>query len=461
MNAQSDSRPGEAPPSRELNVSVAIVGAGVAGLVAARELAREGVSITVLESAERVGGRTLSEMTAFGSHVDLGGQWIGHNHFRFQRLAEELGANRFRMHSPGRTEISERGRALPSSDPSKLECDRVLAVWDDAAKNEPSEGWEECSVEAWLAREVVDPEARRMLQVLVTIMTTADLDRFSMAAWIKMLGDFGGLAEMMATTGGAQDSMLVEGAGSVATRIAGELDDRILLGHRVLSVARSGGQVVLATSRGSVRADRAIVAIPPPMLDRVDFAPPLPTRQAEMAATTYMGSVYKAISVYERPFWRDAGDVEGYLVDRPGSVVFDASPPDGAGHLVFLIGGAEAREFDSVSVEERQHELLGRLVPRFGERIASPIGWHEKSWHLDEHVGGGYIALPDLGSAYTPDSRAEDDGLIFWAGAERADEHPGYIEGAIESGERAAREALAALSGQRGGGPGGRTNTEE
>ena len=80
--------------------TVAIVGAGMSGLIAARDLQRQGIDVLVLEAADRVGGRTLAETSALGSRLDLGGQWIGQGHHRFEQLADELGATRFQMHTP-------------------------------------------------------------------------------------------------------------------------------------------------------------------------------------------------------------------------------------------------------------------------------------------------------------------------------------------------------------------------
>ncbi|TMS52608.1 FAD-dependent oxidoreductase [Mycobacterium sp. DBP42] len=160
-----------------------------------------------------------------------------------------------------------------------------------------------------------------------------------------------------------------------------------------------------------------------------------------------MGSVYKAIAVYDQPFWRQGKGGELIVLDGPGSGVFDTSPPDGPGHLCVLIGGPAARELDGLTADERRRVVLEPLVSQIGPDVLRPISWHEKSWHTDEYAGGGYMALPVAGvpGGLLP-LPSTPVGDIHWAGTETAGDHPGYIEGAIESGLRVAQEVAEALT---------------
>ncbi|MFE0699834.1 flavin monoamine oxidase family protein [Streptomyces sp. NPDC058872] len=126
--------------------------------------------------------------------------------------------------------------------------------------------------------------------------------------------------------------------------------------------------------------------------------------------------------------------------------MFDTTAPDGPGHLCTLVAGPEARALDHMDTDARRNILLGPLVPHLGPDVMKTASWHEKAWHLDEHAGGGYIALPEAGASddvmpvpHTP------IGSIHWAGAETAAEHPGYLDGAITSGRRAAQEVIDSL----------------
>lgn len=159
-----------------------------------------------------------------------------------------------------------------------------------------------------------------------------------------------------------------------------------------------------------------------------------------------MGSVYKAIAVYETPFWRDGKGGEFIVLDGPGSAVFDSTAPGGPGHLCVLVGGRAARGLDGLDAAGRRSAVLGPLTAHLGPEVLAPVDWHEKSWHLDEFAGGGYVALPQPGTTegFLPMPCAPV-GDIHWGGSETASGHPGYLDGAIEAGERAAAEVLRAL----------------
>lgn len=436
-------------PDSATDASVIVVGAGVSGLTAARELARRGIDVLVLEAADRIGGRTMSETTALGSTVDLGGQWIGHDHHRLMALADELGLSRYRMHTgpmPGL--IGHSRRMLPVA-PSVLVAAAALVGIEVLSRTGVPQRWNDTTVESWLRR-VPGRTARRLLEVIAAVSWTADLDRHSIYAAAQMVRLQGGVRTMLSTKGGAQDSLLVEGMRGLADGLAAALGSRIRLGHKVVSIQRDDSGVTVQTTAGDFRAAKVIVTVPAPMAGSIDYQPPLPPEQAGFSDATYMGSVYKAIAVYDRPFWRQRKGGELIVLDGPGSGVFDTSPPDGPGHLCVLIGGPAARQLDGLTVDERRRAVLDPLIGQIGPEVLQLVGWHEKSWHTDEYVGGGYMALPIAGTLHgllpLPFAPVGD---IHWSGTETASDHPGYIEGAIESGLRVAQEVEKALSAIR------------
>jgi monoamine oxidase len=218
------------------------------------------------------------------------------------------------------------------------------------------------------------------------------------------------------------------------------------LGRKVTAIVRGDDGVTVRTSSGDVRASKVIVTAPSPMAGRIDFDPLLPPERIALQQSTYMGSVYKAIAVYERPFWRERSGGEFLVLDDPGRAVFDTTPPAGPGHLCVLVAGPEARSLDRLDAAGRRAAVLGALTRHVGPEVLEPVGWHEKSWQLDEYVGGGYLALARPGTTEglvpVPSSPVGD---VHWAGSETAADHPGYLDGAIESGIRAANEVSEAL----------------
>ncbi|MFE7462186.1 flavin monoamine oxidase family protein [Streptomyces sp. NPDC057554] len=452
----------DAAAYKESPAAVIVVGAGLSGLTAARDLHRRGIEVIVLEAADRIGGRALAETTALGSRLDLGGQWIGHGHHRITALAGELGATRYPMHTGTLPQVIDRGRRLPVASPSVLPAGAALAGLGVLSLTGTPDRWNDSTLDAWLRR-LPGRTSRRLLEVIASISWTADLDRFSVHAAARMVRRQGGLRTMLSTRGGAQDSLLVEGAGTLTDRLAAELGPRVRTGQPVTSIARDEHGVTVRTGSGTLsgtfRAAKTIVTVPPPVAARIEHHPPLPAGRAALERNTYMGSVYKAIAVYERPFWRERereqGRAEFLVLDSPGRAVFDTTAPDGPGHLCTLVAGPEARALDRLDPEGRRHALLAPLVPHLGPGVLEPAGWHEKAWHLDEHVGGGYVVLPEPGTTegITPLPHAPL-GNVHWAGSETADEHAGYLEGAIASGLRAAREVADALPRS---GPGSRS----
>ncbi|MEV0685493.1 FAD-dependent oxidoreductase [Nocardia sp. NPDC050378] len=437
--------PSAAPPGPRA-VTVAVIGAGMAGLVAARELHRHGIDVVVLEASSRPGGRLLTETTALGSRVDVGGQWIGHGHHRFEELAAELGTTVFAMHTPKRPVIVNGVAAVRNCSATGAVTTATLLVWEIMSRLGQPRSWKSQSVQSWLRR-VPNRRARRLLEVLVSVSTTADLDRLSMRAFLDGVRYQGGLATMLATKGGAQDSLIVEGAGTLAERLATELDGKVVFDSAVTALHRADTGVTIHSATGTYRAAEVIVTVPPPMASGIEHHPPLPAERIRLQDNTYMGSVYKAIAVYDRPYWREHGDAELMTLTEPAMSVFDTSPPKGPGHLCILIAGPEARTLDDLDESARRSAILTPLAAHLGSQILQPRSWHEKAWHRDRHVGGGYSALPIIGhdEGHFPIA-AHPIGRIHWAGTETAGEHAGYVEGAIESGERVAREIRSTLA---------------
>lgn len=427
-------------------VDVVIVGAGMSGLIAARDLHRQGVEVLVLEAADRVGGRTLAETSALGSRLDLGGQWIGHGHHRFEQLADELGATRFQMDTPKAPAIIDGSRTVSPSSAPMLAANAALVGAELLSRIPLAGRWNTTTVQSWLSR-IPSDRARRLLGVLVEITSCAGPEQLSVRAFLELIRYQGGLQTMMKSRGGAQDSLVTEGAGTLAERLAAELGARVRTACRVTAIRQTADGVVIDTSAGVVEAQRVIVSVPPPMTKHIAFEPPLPPERIALQRNTVMGTVYKAIAVYDTPFWRARGDAECVLLGQPNVAVFDTSPPDGPGHLCLLVGGPAARALDDRDTDGRRALLLRQLARHFGDDVEKPASWHEKSWHQDVFTGGGYTALPVPGTSegFYPVASAPT-GRIHWAGTETAAEHAGYIEGAIEAGNRAACEVAKTIT---------------
>lgn len=435
----------ETNTNKPITTTVAIVGAGMAGLSSARTLHRRGVDVVVVEGAHRVGGRIEREKTLLGSWVDVGGQWIGHGHHRLEALAEELGATCYKTYTKNSPIIVESASRVSLYAPSMISSALLVIFLEILCWIGSPQLWNTMSTESFL-QWIPLTTSRKLMSLLLLLVSCADLKDFSAHAAVSLLRYQGGFIGMLTTSGGAQDALLVEGQGFLIDKMALELGNRVLVEHKVLSITQTNGEVVLETTACSVRAKKVIVTIPPPMLRAVKFEPPLPSVHRALQSATRMGIVYKALAVFERPFWRDSVGGEFLVLDDPSRGFFDSSPPGGPGHLCVLIPGADAHKLDDLDVETRRKMILGPLVKFLGPEVLKPVDWHEKAWHLDEFCGGAYGALPRLGTTegFLPMLPESIDG-IHWAGTETAKEHGGYLEGALESSERVTQEIVAKL----------------
>jgi monoamine oxidase len=177
------------------------------------------------------------------------------------------------------------------------------------------------------------------------------------------------------------------------------------------------------------------------MLGSILFKPSLPEERLQLQKNTRMGITNKAVAVYKTSYWQSRFEGECIVPEHPPRGIFDTSSPDESGHLCVLVRGSLARALDELSLEPRRGFLLGPLLSLLGLEILRPLEWYEKAWHREELCGGGYVAIPLVGTVegFLPMPHTSI-GDTHWAGTKTAHEHAGYIEVAIQSGQHAARE---------------------
>ena len=446
-------------------MDVVVVGAGVAGLVAARELARAGRDVVVVEARDRVGGRLLNAELPDGGVVEVGGQWVGPGQRQVLDLIGELGLATFPTHMDGRhiAEVGDRrvtysGR-IPRLNPvvladitqAQARLDRLAAKVPTAAPWEWDRAWrlDGQTFATWIRRHAATRAGRAFLTLATQAVFAAEPQDLSALWACHYIGAAGGLDALIETRGGAQQDRIVGGSQRITLALAAELGDRVVLNSPVTEVswADDGVRVERHGSR-PLRARRAIIAVPPALAGRIRYIPGLPGDRDQLTQRMPMGRVIKVNVVYDEPFWRrDGFSGQANSDRRPLGTVFDNTPPRGSpGVLVGFLEGRHADIAARLPESERQRQVLADLTGYFGPRAAEAVGFIERDWAAEEYSRGCYGAFtaPSTLTRFGPALRAPI-GPLHWAGTETATRWTGYIDGAVESGRRAAREAGAAL----------------
>jgi monoamine oxidase len=444
------------------NADVVIVGAGFAGLSAARDLVRLGHDVVVLEGRDRVGGRSATTTIA-GTPVDVGGTFVGPTQDAVIALVKELGCQTVPTHSHGKNLIRWRGRvrSYRSTIPKLsiielLDVSRIQWRFERVCRRVPvNEPWtssiadilDSKTLDQWLRYVHAGASTRDLMAIVARVTWGCEPDEVSMLHAVRYVKAAGGLGRMLDVEGGAQQERFPAGTQQIALRMAEELGQRVVLNAAVHIIERrTDGTLTVGTDRGEVVAKAVIVAVPPAHRAGIEFIPELPAEYGKLAQHWPQGSLSKAYVAYETPFWRANGCSGEALSDEgPVFITFDVSPSDAGPGI--LLGFTDARTFDPLPAEQRRERVLEGFVTLFGDAAAHPIDYVDHRWGTEEFAPGGPTAAVPPGSwtTYGPWLRKPVDG-IFWAGTETADTWTGFFDGAVRSGKRAADEAHRALA---------------
>jgi monoamine oxidase len=425
--------------------SVVVVGAGVAGLAAARALADLDVGVVVVEGRDRVGGRVWTE-----AGVDLGAHWIhGTEGNPFTVLAHRQGlATLFvggdstytggwqplALHGPDGAPLS-----AAEKQQSILMVDGVREELEALRRRIAVEGKPDMSFRAALlqvlAGQQLTPVEQAHLDWHVTMLARDDwaagADNLSLLGWDEGYEVYG-----------YGDSVLVDGMQAVAAGLAAGLDVR--LGHEVSRIAHGASGVRVVTTRGDIAADAAIVTLPLGVLKAgaVVFDPPLPERKQGAIERLGMGHAIKVVLRFEAPFWPKEQYVFGYLSadgDSHPTTVVNLWKSHGRPALGLLIGGARAVDMESWTEPRTRDWAMGVVRGLFGAAAPDPLSVTATRWASDRFSRGAYAYIAVGASPEDVDALAEPVGnTLLFAGEATARAHWACVHGAYVSGLREA-----------------------
>jgi monoamine oxidase len=459
---------------RKRHADVIVIGAGLAGLAAARDVVKAGKSVVVLEARGRVGGRTLNQPIGGGKVIEIGGQWIGPTQDAMAKLAKDVGVKTFKTYNEGnnlyyvdgtKQEYASDGPlgAVPPDPSGIVDAESAILKLDDMANATPRDApWthpqagelDGQTFETWKQQNTTTPHGKFLLDVGIEAIFGAeprDISLLFVAFYIAGAGNEsnpGTFERLINTPNGAQDSRFVGGSQLVSIKVAKKLGKRIVMHAPARRIVQTGSGVRVECDGLTATGKRVIVAMAPALAGRIRYEPALPALRDQLTQRVPNGSIIKCEAVYDKPFWRDAG-LSGQVVSdaSPVRVTWDNSPPDGKpGVLVGFIAGTAAREYGRKSAKARRAAVLNNFATYFGDKALKPRQFHEKNWSDDVWSRGcytGYMGpgvLLDFGTALR-----EPVGRLHWAGTETSTIWAGYMDGAVRSGQRAAKEVLAGL----------------
>ena len=447
----------------EITRDVAIVGAGAAGLTAANDLRKAGLSVVVLEARDRVGGRLWTEEID-GAMLELGGQWVSPDQHALIDTLADLGLETYTRYRDGDSVYVGpdgqarrfRGEMFPVAPETERVIDEITARLDAMVAeidpdrpwaHEKAAEWDRISWDAWLRQQTDDDEAVRNLAFATgSAMLTKPTHTFSLLQSLLMAASAGSYSHLV-DADFILDKRVVGGLQQVPLRLAERLGEDVLLGQPVRSIEYSDAGAVVRTDEVTVRARHVVLALAPVLYNRISFSPPLPRLKHQMHQHFSMGFDIKVHAVYDRPFWREQG-LSGTAFS-PYELSHEAydntNHGDERGTLVGFVSDQNADDLFRLSADERRERILESLSHYYGPEAKNPIVYYESDWGSEEWTRGAYAASFDLGglTRYGAE-QLELVAPLHVACSDLAGLGYQHVDGAIRMGHRVADEILEA-----------------
>jgi monoamine oxidase len=435
-------------------VSVLVAGAGLAGLAAARDLAARGASVTVVDARDRVGGRVSTIRDGFleNQHAEAGGDMIDESQDEIRMLAGQLGLTLTRIlrggfgyvraDGAGKPEIVQRNamrgwdRLADALGAETTPYRRAERRWDSPVTARIARR----SVARWLDETRADAELRATATGLRGFFL-ADPEELSLVALVDQF------SEADAPAPGAM--YRIDGGNDLLPEaLAKPLGSRLQLNTEVVAVSQRGKVVRVAVKRrrdqSQIACDYALLALPATLLRRIPITPALPAQQHDAIASLKYGRATKTLLQFSKRFWRNPGRPRAFGSPLPFGAVWEGSEEQrGRGGILALLAGGGASDATQAIVARQGARGLAGALDWLGSTGAELVASRQVVWEHDPHARGGY-AFFDPG--FDPVLRpwlARPAGRLFFAGEHTSIRWQGYMNGAVESGLRAAAEIAA------------------
>lgn len=438
--------------SSNATLDAIVIGGGLAGLSAARQLKNQGASVVVLEARNRMGGRISSQVLPNGQVIDLGAQFVSDAQRRISELVDEVGLTRVQPHKTGEHLFISSSKATPirvAPDAIPLpifgKLDMLLANWrfERALHNFRNDisRLDAISASAFLGKLTNTGVTESYLSALIEGEYCVPLDHISAYELLEQVTSMGGLSGLS----NSDQWFLSEGTEPLVQHLRTRVGNGLILNSPAQNLEIKPDSVTVDTPRGKYKARQIIVAVPPQLYDRIGLLNSVPPKHSRVLAAYRSGRVIKTLLIFDRPWWRDRG-LSG-RIQHIGSLfnsAVDCSPPQGrVGNLVVFSTARNARQLEKNRSESVRIRLaMEWLREVFGTTVPTVIAARSVDWSADPWSLGGYASVRSLGGWLDAPSLFATHGRIHFAGTETATEWRSYMEGALQSAERAAQTVL-------------------
>jgi monoamine oxidase len=436
-------------------VSVLVAGAGLAGLSAAYDLLALGATVTVADARDRVGGRvwTIRDGFAEGQHAEAGGDMIDGDQHEIRELSTALGLKLTRIlrggfgyvraDNTGKPKIAAQtaargwGRLAEALQPLTRLYKLAERRWDSPITADLGRR----SVSSWLNEIKADGELRATMTGLRGFFL-ADPDELSLVALIDEFSesDSPAYGQMYRIEGGND---------RLPAALAAALGDRVQLNTEVVALSHRGSTVRVSVKTGralaQINCDYAVLAVPATLLRRMPITPALPAQQHDAISRLKYGHGTKTLLQFSTRFWRATGRPRAFGSPLPFGAVWEGNEEQrGRAGILALLAGGNASDATQAIVAKYGPRGLVDALDWLGARDAELLTSRQIVWEQDPFARGGYAYFdPTFDPALRP-WLARPAGRLFFAGEHTSIKWQGYMNGAVESGRRAAAEVASA-----------------